>query len=93
MEFEQCEIRANKVGSPSWELVAEAVGPHGTYIAARTPEFSPYDQHNVFVLNLFWHRYSVYELDDIPYHREFLNALVQARGNTTEVWERAGGPL
>src|SRR2546428_11350719 len=76
MEFEQCEIRANRVGSPSWLLVAEAVSPHGTYIAARTPEFSPYDQHNVFVLNLYWHRYSLYELDDIPYHREILNALV-----------------
>src|SRR5579872_7309460 len=76
MDFEQCEIRANRVGSPIWELVAEAVGPHGTYIAARTQKFSPYDQHNDFVLNLFWHRYSLYELDDIPYHRDVFNALV-----------------
>lgn len=81
MQFEQCEIRANNdpglLSSPNWELVAEAVGPYGTYRAARTPRFSPYDQHNGFTLTLFVHRYSLYELDDISYHREFLNALVE----------------
>src|SRR5947209_11886288 len=80
MEFEQCEIRARNdpgfLSSPNWELVAEAVGPHGTYIVARTPRFSPYDQHNALTLNLSWHRYSLYELDDIPYHRDIFNALV-----------------
>lgn len=80
MEFEQCEIRAKNdpgfLSSPNWELVAEAVGPHGTYIVARTPRFSPYDQHNALTLNLFWHRYSLNELDDIPYHRGIFNALV-----------------
>jgi hypothetical protein len=80
MEFEQCEIRAKNdpgfLSFPNWELVAEAVNPHGTYIVARTPRFSPYDQHNALTLNLFWHRYSLYELDAIPYHRDIFNALV-----------------
>lgn len=80
MEFEQCEIRARNdpgfLDFPNWEMIAEAVGPHGTYIAARTPRFSPYDQHNALTLNLFWHRYNLYELDDIPYHQDILNALV-----------------
>ena len=71
MEFERCEIRANKYGSlePMYEFVAEAVGPHGAYIAARTPKFR-----RSFIPLPFVHGYG--EFQDKPFHREMLNYLI-----------------
>src|SRR5690348_7612698 len=71
MEFERCEIKANKYGSlePMYEFVAEAVGPHGTYIVARTSKFR-----RSFIPLPFVHGYG--EFQDKPFHREMLNQLV-----------------
>lgn len=75
MQFEQCEIGFNRYGSfaVNFDFVAEAIGPHGTYIAARTPQFGAYDPSKP------WQGMGSYRVDypdDKPFQRQFFNALV-----------------
>jgi len=78
MNFEQCEIRANKYSifpfACEFEFVAEVVGPDGTYIAARTQRFPPYKP---TYINFIWMPpHGFYEPDNKRFQREYLNDLV-----------------
>jgi len=77
MDFEQCEIRANRYGSliVNHEFVAEAVGPDGPYIAARTPQFGAYEPN--LKNTLFYPSHGVDQPDDTSFQRKFFNALVE----------------
>jgi len=76
MEFEQCEIRANRYGSliVNHEFVAEAVGPHGSYVVARTPQFGAYEP--TLMNTIFYPRHGVDQPDDTPYQRRIFNVFV-----------------
>ena len=84
-DCEQCEIRANRhhlLGVSNFEFVAEAWGgPGGTYIVARTPEFAPFDPTfiNKYLLKIF--DYNLGEPVDGPFHRKYLNFLVDFLGS------------
>ena len=92
MEFEQCEIRANKSGSSMYtyyEFVAHAVGPHGGYIVARTPQF-PAEEHMRLTSYKPFHFQS---FPDEPagnhFQRQFFDALVDHLVRTG--WEPLAG--
>ncbi len=76
MQFEQCEIRANRYGSLTveHEFVAEVLGPHGSYVAARTPRFAAFEPN--LKNTLFYPSHGVDQPDDTQYQRQFFNALV-----------------
>jgi hypothetical protein len=82
MDFEQCEIRANRLlalWSCNFEFVAEASGgPAGTYIVARTPEFAPYEPtlvNRVFPILKLTESNPAEPVDGV-FHRKYLNFLV-----------------
>jgi tetratricopeptide (TPR) repeat protein len=73
MQFEQCEIRANRYGSliVNHEFVAEGAGPHGSYVVARAPQFGAYEP---TLKHLFFYpRHGVDQPDDTPYQRRIFN--------------------
>jgi len=77
MDFERGEIRANRYGSliVNHEFVAEAVGPDGFYIVARTPQFGAYEPN--LRNTLFYPSHGVDQPDNTPFQRKFFNALVE----------------
>ncbi len=87
MEFEQCEIRAKRYDvfplSCEFEFVAEAVGPNGGYVVARTERFSPYEPSLMHLF--FMPRHNFYEPDDKRYQRAFFDELVDYL--TRDGWE------
>ncbi len=80
MEFEQCEIRAQHRSSATYiyyEFIVEAIGPQGSYIVARTPEF-PAEEHMVLksLKPLFQIPSYGNEPDGNAFQRKIFNALV-----------------
>lgn len=80
MDYEQCEIVSNIVrnylviSDALFQFVAKAVGPNGTYIAARSVIMPDHEHRwwNTFLLPTN----NVYEPDDTNFHREYLDNLV-----------------